>query len=105
MGLDNDFFSFMSMPKELVTFNRPIRLKLDLPGGVNDDMLLPQRVFGTETLCGGIDYRILCVSSNATLPLKQLIAVPAALQFVTDQGDLRSVCGCLLYTSPSPRDS
>ena len=42
-------------------------------------MLLPQRVFGTETLCGGIDYRILCVSSNANLPLKEMIAVPAAL--------------------------
>ena len=104
MGLDNDFFSFMSMPKELVTFNRPIRLKLDLPGGMNDDMLLPQRVFGTETLCGGIDYRILCVSSNATLPLKQLIAVPAALQFVTDQGDLRSVCGIVTEASSGDSD-
>ncbi|USX14231.1 type VI secretion system tip protein VgrG [Oxalobacteraceae bacterium OTU3CAMAD1] len=104
MGLDNDFFSFMSMPKELVTFNRPIRLKLDLPGGINDDMLLPQRVFGTETLCGGIDYRVLCISSNATLPLKQLIAVPAALQFVTDQGDLRSVCGIVTEASSGDSD-
>ncbi|WP_363506754.1 type VI secretion system Vgr family protein [Burkholderia sp. LMU1-1-1.1] len=104
MERDNDFFSFMSMPKELVTFNRPIRLKLDLPGGINDDMLLPQRVFGTETLCGGIDYRILCVSSNATLPLKQLIAVPAALQFVTDQGDLRSVCGIVTEASSGDSD-
>ncbi|USX25217.1 type VI secretion system Vgr family protein [Oxalobacteraceae bacterium OTU3CINTB1] len=104
MERDKDFFSFMSMPKELVTFNRPIRLKLDLPGGVNDDMLLPQRVFGTETSCGGIDYRVLCVSSNATLPLKQLIAVPAALQFVTDQGDLRSVCGIVTEASSGDSD-
>jgi type VI secretion system secreted protein VgrG len=101
---DNDFFSFMSLPKELVTFNRPIRLKLDLPGGVNDDMLLPQRVFGTETLCGGIDYRVLCVSSNANLALKQLIAVPAALQFVTDQGGLRSVCGIVTEASSGDSD-
>ncbi|WP_373924984.1 type VI secretion system Vgr family protein [Duganella vulcania] len=93
MESDNDFFSFMGLAKELVTSNRPLRLRLDLPGGVNDDMLLPQRVFGSETLCGGIDYRVLCVSSNAQLPLKQMIAVPAALDFVTDQGDLRSVCG------------
>ncbi|SEO62346.1 type VI secretion system secreted protein VgrG [Duganella sp. CF517] len=104
MESDSDFFSFMSMPKELVTFNRPIRLKLDLPGGMSDDMLLPQRVFGTETLCGGIDYRVLCVSSNATLPLKQLIAVPAALQFVTDQGDLRSVCGIVTEASSGDSD-
>ncbi|MYM90766.1 type VI secretion system tip protein VgrG [Rugamonas sp. FT82W] len=83
----------MGVAKELVTSNRPLRLRLDLPGGVNDDMLLPQRVFGSETLCGGIEYRVLCVSSNAQLPLKEMIAVPAALDFVTDQGDLRSVCG------------
>jgi len=90
---DEDFFSFMDLPKELVTSNRPLRLRLDLPGGVNDDMLLPQRVFGTEALCGGIEYRVLCVSSSVSLPLKQMIAVPAALDFVTDQGELRSVCG------------
>ena len=70
MERDKDFFSFMSMPKELVTFNRPIRLKLDLPGGINDDMLLPQRVFGTETLCGGIDS----VSyTHLTLPTSDLV--------------------------------
>ena len=28
MERDNDFFSFMSMPKELVTFNRPIQIKI-----------------------------------------------------------------------------
>lgn len=104
MERDNDFFSFKSMLKELTTFNRPIRLKLDLPGGINDDMLLPQRVAGTETLCGGIDYRILCVSSNAQLPLKQMIAVPAALQFVTDRGDLRSVCGIVTEASSGDSD-
>ena len=100
----NDFFNFKSMLKELTTFNRPLRLKLDLPGGVNDDMLLPQRVFGTETLCGGIDYRILCVSSNASLPLKEMIAVPAALQMVTDRGDLRSVCGIITEASSGDSD-
>ena len=61
MESDEDFFSFMGLPKELVTTNRPLRLRLDLPGGVNDDMLLPQRVFGTEALCGGIEYRVLCI--------------------------------------------
>lgn len=93
MESDDDFFSLMGLPKELVTSNRPLRLRLDLPGGVNDDLLLPQRVFGTEALCGGIEYRVLCVSISVSLPLKQLIAVPAALDFVTDQGELRSVCG------------
>ena len=104
MESDNDFFSFQSMFKELTTFNRPIRLRLDLPGGINDDMLLPQRVAGSETLCGGIEYRILCVSSNAQLPLKQMIAVPAALQFVTDTGNLRSVCGIVTEASSGDSD-
>jgi type VI secretion system secreted protein VgrG len=101
---DNEFFSFMGLVKELVTSNRPLRLRLDLPGGLNDDMLLPQRVFGSETLCGGIEYRILCVSSNASLPLKEMIAVPAALEFVTDRGDLRSVCGVVTEASSGDSD-
>jgi len=101
---DNQFFSFMGLAKELVTSNRPLRLRLDMVGGINDDMLLPQRVFGSETLCGGIEYRILCVSSNPFLPLKQMIAVPAALEFVTDQGDLRSVCGIVTEASSGDSD-
>ncbi|WP_332855495.1 type VI secretion system Vgr family protein [Duganella sp. S19_KUP01_CR8] len=104
MESDNDFFSFMGLAKELVASNRPLRLRLDLPGGVNDDMLLPQRVFGSETLCGGIEYRVLCVSSDAYLPLKQMIAVPAALEFVTDTGDLRSVCGIVTEASSGDSD-
>ncbi|HEX7985939.1 MAG TPA: contractile injection system protein, VgrG/Pvc8 family, partial [Duganella sp.] len=99
-----EFFAFKSMVKELVTTTRPLRLRLDLPEGINDDMLLPQRVFGTETLCGGIEYSILCVSSNVNLPLKQLIAVPAALQIVTDRGDLRSVCGIITQASSGDSD-
>ena len=104
MESDNQFFSFMGLAKELVTSNRPLRLRLDMVGGINDDMLLPQRVFGSETLCGGIDYRILCVSSNPFLPLKQMIAVPATLEFVTDQGDLRSVCGIVTEASSGDSD-
>ncbi|MBV6323126.1 type VI secretion system tip protein VgrG [Duganella sp. HSC-15S17] len=94
----------MGLAKELVASNRPLRLRLDLPGGVNDNMLLPQRVFGSETLCGGIEYRVLCVSSDAYLPLKQMIAVPAALEFVTDVGDLRSVCGIITEASSGDSD-
>jgi type VI secretion system secreted protein VgrG len=101
---DSDFFGFMSLAKELVTSTRPLRLRLDLPGGINDDMLLPQRVFGSETICGGIEYRVLCVSASAHLALKEMIAVPAALQFVTDQGDLRSVCGIVTEASSGDSD-
>jgi type VI secretion system secreted protein VgrG len=101
---DSDFFSFMTAAKELVTDNRPLRLRLDLPGGFNDDMLLPQRVFGSESICGGIEYRVLCVSANAQLPLKKMIAVAAQLDFVTDRGDLRSVCGIVTEASSGDSD-
>ncbi|MYN28940.1 type VI secretion system tip protein VgrG [Duganella sp. CY42W] len=94
----------MTAAKELVTDNRPLRLRLDLPGGVNDDMLLPQRVFGSESICGGIEYRVLCVSANAQLPLKKMIAVAAQLDFVTDRGDLRSVCGIVTEVSSGDSD-
>lgn len=102
--MDNDFFSFMGLAKDLVTSNRPLRLRLDLPGGINDDMLLPQRVMGAETLCGGIDYRVLCVSGSAHLPLKQMIAVPAALDLVTDTGALRTVCGIVTEAAAGDSD-
>ncbi|MYN42854.1 type VI secretion system tip protein VgrG [Duganella sp. FT109W] len=94
----------MTAAKELVTDNRPLRLRLDLPGGFNDDMLLPQRVFGSESICGGIEYRVLCVSANAQLPLKKMIAVAAQLDFVTDRGDLRSVCGIVTEASSGDSD-
>ena len=102
--MDDDFFSFMGLAKDLVTSNRPLRLRLDLPGGINDDMLLPQRVTGTETLCGGIEYRVLCVSGSAHLPLKQMIAVPAALDLVTDTGALRTVCGIVTEAAAGDSD-
>jgi len=101
---DNDFFSFIAQIKELTSSTRPLRLRLDLPGGVNDDMLLPQRVYGTESICGGIEYRILCVSTEVQLPLKEMIAVSAALDFVTDQGELRSVCGLIIEAASGDSD-
>ncbi len=104
MESDNDFFRFMQLPRELVTDNRPLRLRLDLPGGFNDDMLLPQRVSGSESVCGGIEYRILCVCADAQLPLKKMIAVAAELQFVTDSGDLRKVCGIITEASSGDSD-
>ena len=95
MESDNDFAQWMALEKTLVAANRPLRLRLAYAQGVNDDVLLPQRVSGSEAICGEIDYRILCVATDAQLPLKQFIAVPAELQIVTDRGALRSVCGII----------
>lgn len=88
----------------LTQSNRPIRVRLAHPKGVLDDVLQVKHVSGQETLCGGIEYRLLCVSINATLPLKEFIALPAELQFVTDRGRLRSVCGIVAQASAGQSD-
>jgi len=93
MDFANDLMAFMQMAQSLTAENRPLRLRLALPEGVVDDVLLPQRVVGAESLCGGLEYRIDCVATDAQLPLKLFIALPAELQFVTDRGGLRKVCG------------
>jgi type VI secretion system secreted protein VgrG len=58
-----------------------------------DDVLLPQRVAGSESVCGGIEYVIDCLSSVPDLALKKLIGLPLELQFATDTGQQRRVCG------------
>lgn len=88
-----DFAQWMAVDKDLSAGNRALRLRLAYPEGMNEDVLLPQRISGSEAICGGLEYRILCVATEAQLPLKQFIAVPAELQIVTDQGQLRRVCG------------
>lgn len=84
--------------------NRPIRLRLSPQKSVIDDVLLVKHVTGQETMCGGVDYRLLCVSTQTTLPLKELIALPVELQFVTAQGQLRSVCGIVAQACAGQSD-
>lgn len=88
----------------LTEANRPIRLRLSQERQVLDDVLLVKRVIGSETLCGGIEYRLLCVSTRADLPLKELIALPVELQFVTDRRDMRSVCGIVAQAAAGQSD-
>lgn len=73
--------------------NRAIRLRLATADGVIDDLLMVKYVSGVETICGGIEYTLQCVSPHAGISLKDFIASPVELQFVTDTGRLRPVCG------------
>lgn len=79
--------------RDLVTDNRPLRLRLAQANEVMADVLLPQQLQGSESICGGIEYRILCVSLDAYIPLKDLIAQPVAVDIVTDRGELSTICG------------
>lgn len=91
--MPREFQSFLQGKSSLSTANRPLRLLLGFYDGNRDDVLLPQRVVGEEAVCGGIEYTVLCLSLDAALPLKEFIGVAARIEFVTDRGDLRSVCG------------
>jgi len=91
--VDNALLSFFKQDKDLVTENRPLRLRLAHPTQMLEDVLLPQVVQGSDSICGSVEYSIMCVSLDAFIPLKELIALPVAIDIVTDRGDLRSICG------------
>jgi type VI secretion system secreted protein VgrG len=89
----DEFLRVLQHESSLSTAHRPLRLRLAHSDQLSDDVLLPQRIVGTEAICGGIEYRVACIASSPSLPLKELIALPAEIQIVTDRGQLRSVCG------------
>ena len=97
MDSASEFLRMLQHERSLSTANRPIRLRLGhadhLASHLADSVLLPHRVSGHEAICGGIDYIVTCVAATPRLPLKELIALPAEVQFVTDRGQLRSACG------------
>ena len=89
---------------ELTEAHRPIRVRLSQGQKVLSDVLLVKCVTGTEALCGALEYRLLCVSLRADLALKEFIALPAELQFVTDRGAMRTVCGIVAQAAAGQSD-
>jgi type VI secretion system secreted protein VgrG len=81
--------SFIGLSDE----NRAIRLRLFGAHGIVDDVLQVKHVSGVETICGGVEYAVHCISLTSGLALKDMIANAVELQFVTDTGSLRTVCG------------
>ena len=104
MNLRDTFIDLLVDHRDLLTNNRPVRLRVDHPGMFMEDVLLPQRVQGSESICGGFEYRVLCVALNAYLPLKEFIALPAAIDFVTDTGKLRTVTGVITEAASGDSD-
>lgn len=88
----------------LGTRDRPLGLALAHADGVDEDVLLPQRIIGREAVCGGFEYRILCVADNAGLPLKEFIGLPAELRVVTDRGQRRRICGIVTEAASGQSD-
>jgi type VI secretion system secreted protein VgrG len=102
--LDTELSKFMQVEKHLNAKNRPIRLKLFHQAEQTDDILLPQFVSGTESICAGFEYRINCVATTYSLPLKEFIGLPASLEFVNDRGELRKVSGLIAQASSGECD-
>jgi type VI secretion system secreted protein VgrG len=88
----------------LSTRDRPLGLALAGADGVHDDVLLPQRIIGKESLCADFEYRVLCLADNAALALKDFIGVPAELRVITDQGHLRRICGIVTEAASGQSD-
>ncbi|GAB2866402.1 type VI secretion system Vgr family protein [Pseudoduganella ginsengisoli] len=104
MESDLDLLDLIGAFDRLSVANRPLKLRLMLPAGMCDNVLLPQRLVGHEAVCGGFEYHVLCVADSAMLPLKDFIGVPAELQIVTDEGRLRSICGLVAEASSGESD-
>jgi len=95
---------FSLIAAALTDANRPIRLRLWGAAGESAHGLLVKQVSGSETIDGGIDYTLLCVARRSGLALKDFIANPAELQFVTDSGALRCVCGLVAEAAEGQGD-
>lgn len=104
MRNDHELVNFMLTEKKLITTHRPIRLTLVYQKKQVSDVLLPQFVRGIESICSGFEYQVNCVATSNSLPLKEFIGVPAALEFVNDQGQLRRVCGLVTQASSGECD-
>jgi len=100
----NELRNFMREKKWLNSSHRPIRLKICHQQIHTDDILLPQLVTGTESVCGGFEYRVNCVATSFTLPLKEFIGLPASLEFVNDRRQLRKVNGLISQASAGDSD-
>ncbi|RJG15726.1 type VI secretion system Vgr family protein [Massilia cavernae] len=98
------FDQFQASLKGVTGANRPLRLRLSGESGTVDDLLLVKHAHGVETMCGGIEYHLLCVASTAGLPLKQFSAAAVELQLVTDRGHLRSICGIVSQAAEGESD-
>jgi type VI secretion system secreted protein VgrG len=61
-------------------------------------------MIGKESVCGGFEYRILCVADNAALALKDFIGVPVELRVITDRGQVRRICGIVTEAASGQSD-
>ncbi len=110
MNISADYFGnilsavFGQLSGEQSDANRPIRLRLPPQNKQLNDALLIQRISGHDALCAGLDVELWCVSTSAHIPLKSFIALPVAIDMVTDRGELHQICGVVTEASTGESD-
>ncbi|ENW93050.1 type VI secretion system Vgr family protein [Acinetobacter dispersus] len=66
--------------------------------------LFLQRIDGQHELNVGFKAELICLSTHATIPLKQFIGSQAAIDTVTDQGQLTRVTGIITHAAQGQSD-
>jgi type VI secretion system secreted protein VgrG len=95
---------FGQLSGELSDAHRPIRLRLQHQHKQLNDALLIQRISGHDALCAGFDVELWCLSTSAFIPLKSFIALPIAIEMVTDRGELHQIYGVVTEASSGESD-
>ncbi|MDC4584979.1 type VI secretion system Vgr family protein [Acinetobacter baumannii] len=70
---------------------------------LNDQVFL-QRIDGVHALNDGLKAELLCLSTNATIQLKSFIGVQAAVDIVTERGELTRVTGMITHAQQGQSD-
>lgn len=70
---------------------------------LNETVFL-QRVNGTHTLNGGVNLQLICLSTDATIPLKKFIGSQVAVDTVTDQSKLMRTTGIVIKADVGASD-
>ncbi len=85
--------------------NRAVRLNFGAQQKQLEDIVLPQHVDIQESLFGGIDGCLSCISTTAGLPLSLFLGLPVSVQLVTDDGGLHTINGIIVDAREGESDN
>ncbi|PTV49439.1 type VI secretion system Vgr family protein [Acinetobacter pittii] len=81
---------------------RAIHIQFTSP--ILNDQVFLQRIDGVHALHDGLKAELLCLSTNATIQLKSFIGVQAAVDIVTERGELTRVTGIITQAQQGQSD-
>ncbi|MDP9803154.1 type VI secretion system Vgr family protein [Acinetobacter calcoaceticus] len=81
---------------------RAIHIQFTSP--ILNDQVFLQRIDGVHALNDGFKAELLCLSTNATIQLKSFIGVQAAVDIVTERGELTRVTGIITHAQQGQSD-